>query len=123
VSASPSPHQEAPPAAPLLEPLYRPVFISVITRFLQRQGTKKATRLLQRLSGREKRHMGAINHMISKQIVETAQTTQRQIALEKLTGIRRRTKVWNAAMNIAAAGVSITGLAGTSPESVKAAGL
>ena len=163
-----------------------------VRRSLQRKGTKKATRLLKRLSGREKRHMRAINHVISKRIVETAQTTQRQIALEELTGIRGRTKVrkshrychhswafyqlrqfvaykaqdagvpvilvapaytsktchlcghrgmrsalkfactrckvvmdadWNAAVNIAAAGVRVTGLEGTSPESVKAAEL
>src|SRR5262249_48203938 len=62
-------------------------------RSLQRKGTKKATRLLKRLSGRETRHMRAINHTISKQLVETAQTTSRQLALEDLTGIRQRTKV------------------------------
>ena len=60
---------------------------------LQRKGTKEARRLLQRLSGREKRHMRAINHRISKQLIDTAQTTQRQIALEDLTGIRQRTRV------------------------------
>jgi len=64
-----------------------------VRRSLQRKGTKKATRLLQRLSGREKRHMRAINHTISTQIVATAQATQRQIALEDLTGIRQRTQV------------------------------
>jgi IS605 OrfB family transposase len=37
--------------------------------------------------------MRAINHAISKQLVEKAHTTQRQIALEDLTGIRERTKV------------------------------
>jgi putative transposase len=64
-----------------------------VRRSLQRKGTKKATRLLKRLSGRETRHMRAINHTISKQLVETAQATSRQIALEDLTGIRQRTKV------------------------------
>ena len=64
-----------------------------VRRSLQRKGTKKATRLLQRLSGRERRHMRAINHTISKQLVQTAHTTQRQIALEDLTGIRQRTKI------------------------------
>jgi putative transposase len=64
-----------------------------VRRSLQRKGTKKATRLLKRLSGRETRHMRAINHRISKQLVETAQITQRQIALEDLTGIRQRTRV------------------------------
>ena len=64
-----------------------------VRRSLQRKGTKEAKRLLKRLSGREKRHMRAINHTISKQLIETAKTTQRQIALEDLTGIRQRTKV------------------------------
>src|SRR5205823_2478171 len=45
-----------------------------------------------RLSGREQRHMRAMNHRISKQIVATAHMTQRQIALEDLTGIRQRTR-------------------------------
>jgi putative transposase len=63
-----------------------------VRRSLQRKGTKKATRLLKRLSGREQRHMRAMNHRISKQIVATAHMTQRQIALEDLTGIRQRTR-------------------------------
>ena len=63
-----------------------------VRRVLQRKGTKEAKRLLKRLSGREQRHMRAMNHRISKQIVEKASTTQRQIALEDLTGIRQRTK-------------------------------
>jgi len=64
-----------------------------VRRSLQAKGTKEAKRLLKQLSGREQRHMRAINHRISKQLVEKAQTTQRQIALEDLTGIRERTKV------------------------------
>jgi IS605 OrfB family transposase len=64
-----------------------------VRRSLQAKGTKEAKRLLKRLSGREQRHMRAINHGISKQLIEKAQTTQRQIALEDLTGIRQRTKV------------------------------
>jgi len=64
-----------------------------IRRSLQRKGTKEARRLLQRLSGREKRHMRAINRQISKQLIATAQATQRQIALEDLTGMRQRTRV------------------------------
>lgn len=64
-----------------------------VRRSLQAKGTKEAKRLLKRLSGREQRHMRAINHAISKQLVEKAQVTRRQIALEDLTGIRQRTKV------------------------------
>ena len=64
-----------------------------VRRSLQRKGTKEARRLLKRLSGREQRHMRAINHRISKQIVATAHMTQRQIALEDLTGICQRTRM------------------------------
>lgn len=64
-----------------------------VRRSLQAKGTKGAKRLLKRLSGREQRHMQAINHRISKQLVEKARMSQRQIALENLTGIRKRTKV------------------------------
>jgi IS605 OrfB family transposase len=64
-----------------------------VRRSLQGKGTKEAKRLLKWLSGREQRHMRAINHRISKQLVEKANATQRQIALEDLTGIRQRTKV------------------------------
>ena len=64
-----------------------------VRRSLQRKGTKEAKRLLKRLAGRERRHMRAINHAISKHLVDKAYTTQRQIALEDLTGIRQRTEV------------------------------
>src|SRR5262249_19428200 len=64
-----------------------------VRRSLQAKGTKEAKRLLKRLSGREQRHMRAMNHRISKQLVAKAETTQRQIALEDLTGIRERTRV------------------------------
>ena len=63
-----------------------------VRRSLQAKGTKGAKRALKRLSGRERRHMRAINHAISRQIIETARTSHRQIALEDLTGIRQRTK-------------------------------
>ena len=62
-------------------------------RSLQRQGTQKTTRLLQRLSGRERRHIRTMNHTIAKHLVEKARATQRRIALEDLTGIRQRTQV------------------------------
>ena len=63
-----------------------------VRRSLQAKGTTGAKRLLKRLSGREQRHMRAINHVISRRIVETARTSQRQMAMEDLTGIRQRTK-------------------------------
>lgn len=63
-----------------------------VRRSLQRKGTKGARRALKRLSGREKRHQRAINHVISRRIVDTAKATGRAIALEDLTGIRERTR-------------------------------
>jgi IS605 OrfB family transposase len=64
-----------------------------VRRSLQRKGTKGSKRALKRLSGRERRHMTHINHVISRRIVNKAMETQRGIALEDLTGIRQRTKV------------------------------
>lgn len=64
-----------------------------VRRSMQTKGTRGAKRLLKRLSGREHRHMRAINHVISKQLVEVATTTGKAIALEDLTGIRQRAKV------------------------------
>jgi putative transposase len=63
-----------------------------VRRSLQRKGTKGAKRALKRLSGREKRHQRAINHVISRRIVDKAGATNRAIALEDLTGIRERTR-------------------------------
>jgi IS605 OrfB family transposase len=64
-----------------------------IRRSLQAKGTRGATRLLKRLSGNERRPMRAINHVISKKIVEDASASGKAIALEDLTGIRQRAKV------------------------------
>jgi IS605 OrfB family transposase len=64
-----------------------------VRRSLQAKGTRGATRLLKRLSGYERRHMRALNHVISKQVVEAAVSSGKAIALEDLTGIRQRTKV------------------------------
>lgn len=64
-----------------------------VRRSAQAKGTKGAKRLLKRLSGREKRHQRAINHKISREIVDKARETGRSIAIEELTGIRDRTKV------------------------------
>jgi IS605 OrfB family transposase len=64
-----------------------------VRRSAQSKGTRGSKRFLKRLSGREKRHQRAINHKISRQIVDKARETGRTIILEDLTGIRRRTKV------------------------------
>ena len=52
---------------------------------------KNARRTLKRLSGKERRYQKAVNHRISKRIVETARTNGQAIALENLKGIRDRT--------------------------------
>jgi IS605 OrfB family transposase len=57
---------------------------------LQRRQTDSARRKLKRLSGKERRFAGNVNHIISKQIVQTAKDTGRGIALEELTHIRGR---------------------------------
>ena len=61
-----------------------------VRRSAQAKGTRKSKRLLKRLSGREKRHQRAINHVISRRIVDTAKQTGRAIVLEDLEGIRQR---------------------------------
>lgn len=57
---------------------------------LQKKGTKAAKRRLKQLSGKERRFSTAVNHKISREIVETAERTGRGVALEELTGIRDR---------------------------------
>ncbi|KKN58806.1 hypothetical protein LCGC14_0548120 [marine sediment metagenome] len=52
---------------------------------LQRKGTKSAKRKLKAISGRQKRYMRGVNHIISKEIVASANT----IVLENLKGIRK----------------------------------
>lgn len=56
-----------------------------------RSTRRRARRLLQRLSGKEKRFQQHTNHVISKHIVQSAKSHNQVIALEDLTGIRERT--------------------------------
>ncbi|MEA5537738.1 transposase [Limnoraphis robusta Tam1] len=58
---------------------------------VQKRGTKGAKRLLKRLSGREKRYQTWVNHNISKQIISCAIEQVANVAVEDLTGIRKRT--------------------------------
>lgn len=60
---------------------------------LQKKGSKSAKRCLKRLSGKERRFAGDLNHRISKCIVAKAQRTGRGIALEDLQGIRERVRL------------------------------
>ena len=57
---------------------------------LQRQGTRSATRKLVEIAGRERRFKQAINHTISRRIVE--QHPESLLGLEELTHIRDRRK-------------------------------
>jgi len=56
-----------------------------------RSTRRRARRLLQRLSGKEKRFQQHTNHVISKHLVKHAKDHNQTIALEDLTGIRERT--------------------------------
>lgn len=60
---------------------------------LQKKSTKSAKRLLKKLSGKERRFAKHTNHCISKQIVQYAKDTERDVAIEDLKGIRSRTTV------------------------------
>lgn len=61
---------------------------------LQKKGTRSAKRMLKHLRERETRLMKNVNHVVSKQIIETAmQYKVPLIAMENLTGIRERTTV------------------------------
>lgn len=59
-------------------------------RGLQKRGTKAAKHRLRKLAGKEARFRKHTNHVISKEIVQTAERTERGIALEDLKGIRGR---------------------------------
>jgi len=60
---------------------------------LQSKGTKSAKKHLKKLSGKESRFRRNTNHIISKRIVAKAKRHSFSIALEKLTGIRERTRL------------------------------
>lgn len=62
-------------------------------RNLQHKGTKAAKRKLKQISGKQANFQRNVNHTISKRIVQKAQDTNRAIAVENLTGIRKRTTV------------------------------
>jgi putative transposase len=62
-----------------------------ITRFrkaLQKCGSKSAKRHLKKLSGKERCFKRNTNHIIAKQLVQTAKGTRRAIAIENLSGFR-----------------------------------
>lgn len=57
---------------------------------LQKRGTKKAIRRLQKQSRRQSRYSTWLNHTISKKIVQSARQSRKAIAMENLEGIRER---------------------------------
>jgi putative transposase len=56
-----------------------------------RSTRRRARRLLQRLSGKERRFQSWVNHTISYRLIQRAKLSNQAIALEDLTGIRERT--------------------------------
>jgi putative transposase len=56
-----------------------------------RSTRRRARKILQRLSGRERRFQSWVNHNVSKHIVGRAKQLGVSIAIENLTGIRERT--------------------------------
>lgn len=67
--------------------------ISTLRSGLQSTGTKSAHRHLKKLGNRESRFHRDINHCISKKLVAKAKDTNSLIAVENLTGIRKRVTV------------------------------
>lgn len=59
---------------------------------LQKVGTRSAKRKLRKMGGRQRRYQSDTNHVISKRLVEKAKCTNRAVAVEDLTHIRKRTK-------------------------------
>jgi putative transposase len=56
-----------------------------------RSTRRRARKILQRLSGRERRFQSWVNHNVSKHILGNAKQSKCSIAIEDLTGIRERT--------------------------------
>jgi putative transposase len=56
-----------------------------------RSTRRRARRLLQRLSGKERRFQSWVNHTVSYRLTQRAKLSSQAIALEDLTGIRERT--------------------------------
>jgi len=65
---------------------------------LQRTGTKRARRTLKKISRKAGRYSRWLNHNISKQIVQTALSSRKAIAVETLTGIQQRASAFNREM-------------------------
>ena len=66
---------------------------------LQKTGTKRAKRTLQKMSRKASRYSKWVNHNISKAIIQTALFSRKAIALETLKGIRERGSAFNREMS------------------------
>jgi len=69
-----------------------------IRSLLQSKGTKNAKRHLKRMGRRTANYQKWVNHNISKQLVQTAISSRKALALESLTGIRERGNGFNREM-------------------------
>ena len=65
---------------------------------LQRAGTKRAKRSLKKMSRKAGRYSRWLNHNISKQLVQSALSSRKALALENLKGIRERASAFNREM-------------------------
>ena len=65
---------------------------------LQKAGTKRAERSLQKMSRKAGRYSRWLNHNISKQLVRSAILSRKALALEDLTGIRERASAFSRGM-------------------------
>ncbi len=69
-----------------------------IRTLLQKKGTKSAKRHLKKIRQRQSRFVRNTNHCIAKQLVATAGSRQKALALENLKGIRGRASGFNREM-------------------------
>ncbi len=65
---------------------------------LQKTGTKRARRTLKKMSRKASRFCKHVNHVISKQLVQSALSSRKALALEDLKGIRERATGFNREM-------------------------
>lgn len=62
---------------------------------LQKAGTKRAKRTIKKMSRKAGRYSRWLNHNISKQLVQSALSSRKAIALENLKGIRERASAFS----------------------------
>jgi len=65
---------------------------------LQKCGTKRAKRTLKKMRLKASRFSKHVNHVISKQLVQSALSSRKALALEDLTGIKERASAFNREM-------------------------